>query len=92
MGDGDKGYPFRVRRWDVVGTTWLARSELREFCVRHVNADATRLQRGDLFACDASGLRGRFVGVTPMGVFWGAFPGQDYEAMCARFDARWGHA
>lgn len=37
----------------------------------------------------STGQRARFVGISPMGVLWLAYPGQDYEAMAARFDARW---
>ncbi len=45
------------------------------------------MKRGDkIVVCGVSGISGRYVG-TRTGVQWICYDGQDYEAMCAAFDA-----
>lgn len=67
----------------------VSRAYARTFGVAPARDDAAGLARGDVFLCDVSNARGRFVGVSPQGVLWAAFPGQDFDEMARRFDAKW---
>lgn len=42
-------------------------------------------QRGDAIN-PTPGTSGKFVGMSPSGVAWVAFPEHDFNAMCANFD------